>query len=488
MRSAYEVASVRAAETALMATLRAGTLMGRAADGLAHICAALLGHTYGARVVLLVGSGDNGGDALLAGARLARRGVRVDAVLLGGTAHADGLAALHAAGGRSLALDSAADSVAEGAAAAAGLVAAADLVVDGIVGIGGRGALREHAALLVEQVDAAGAWRVAVDLPSGVDADTGHVAGAAFTADVTVTFGTLKPGLLVAPGQARAGVVELVDIGLGPWLAGGADGPALAVVETADVAAAWPVPGPDDDKYTRGVLGVVAGSTTYPGAAVLCVGAALKAGVGMVRYLGDASEQVLARWPEVVVGAGHVQAWVVGPGLGTGPEAADRVAASLASDVPVLVDADGLTALAAHPEWVRGRSALTVLTPHDREFERFGVPVGEDRVGAARRLAAELGVTVLLKGSTTIVAQPDGSATVNPTGTAWLATAGTGDVLSGVTGMLLAAGLGPAAPAWAAFVHGLAGRLAAAAGPPSALDVASAVPTAVAAVRDRIDR
>jgi hydroxyethylthiazole kinase-like uncharacterized protein yjeF len=471
MRSAYEVAAVRAAEASLLASVPDGALMGRAADGLARTCAALLGRVYGSRVVLLVGSGDNGGDALYAGARLARRGARVDAVLLGSRTHEAGLVALRRSGGR-----------AAQNAAAADLLARSDLVVDGVVGIGGVGGLREPVASLVEAVDASGAWRVAVDLPSGVDADTGRVEGVAFTADVTVTFGCLKPGVLVGQGQARSGVVELVDIGLGPYLAGAEA--AVRALEADDVAAAWPQPGPGDDKYTRGVVGVVAGSPAYTGAAVLCVGAALKAGAGMVRFVGEgaAADAVRASWPEAVLGDGRVQAWVVGPGLGTGPEAVAAVRTALASDVPVLVDADGLTVLAEHPELVQGRAALTVLTPHDREYERFGRAVGDDRLGAARRLAADLGVTVLLKGSTTVVAQPGGSAFVNPTGTSWLATAGSGDVLSGITGTLLAAGLGAMAPVHAAFVHGLAARIASEGGPVTALDVATAVPRALAAL------
>jgi ADP-dependent NAD(P)H-hydrate dehydratase / NAD(P)H-hydrate epimerase len=487
VRPAFSVAAVRAAETALMGTVPDGTLMAKAADGLARTCRALLGRTYGARVVLLVGSGDNGGDALFAGARLAGRGARVDAIAVAARMHQAGSAELRRCGGRIVVLDHEQDVAGSEAAA---LVAAADLVVDGIVGIGGRGGLSTPVAALVQEVDRAPAWRVAVDLPSGVDADTGTVAGAAFTADVTVTFGTLKPGLLVSPGRTRAGVVELVDIGLTPWLSPGSQsaaspGPSLAEVQTGDVAALWPLPGPGDDKYTRGVVGIAAGSSDYPGAAVLCVGAALRAGAGMVRYDGAAAQQVLARWPEAVVGAGRVQAWVVGPGLGTGPQAAQRVREALDTQVPVLVDADGLTALGANPQWARARAdrgVLTVITPHDREFERFGQPVGNDRVAAARQLAASLGAVVLLKGSTTVVAHPDGTATVNPTGTAWLATAGTGDVLSGVIGTLLAAGLGPKAPACAAFVHGLAARLAAGGAPATALDVAQALPAALAAL------
>jgi ADP-dependent NAD(P)H-hydrate dehydratase / NAD(P)H-hydrate epimerase len=480
MRTAHAVQEVRAAESALMATMPAGTLMARAAAGLASTCLHLLGGGYGARVVLLVGTGDNGGDALYAGARLAARGARVDALLVGDRAHPGGAAALARAGGNVHAAESA---VAGPPVQWLDLVRSADLVVDGVLGIGGRGGLREPAAGLAAAAADSGAWRVAVDLPSGVDADTGAAAGAAFGADVTVTFGCLKPGLLVDPGHRMAGVLELVDIGLGATLP---PDPAVLALEADDVEAAWPYPGPGDDKYTRGVLGVVAGSTAYPGAAVLCVGGALGAGAGMVRFAGDAAvaATVHARWPEVVVGRGRVQAWVVGPGMGTDEGAAGRVREVLDSDVPVLVDADALTVLAAHPEWVRERATLTVLTPHDREYERFGRPVGPDRIEAARALAADLGACVLLKGSTTVVAQPGGAGAVyvNPTGTGWLATAGSGDVLSGVAGALLAAGLGETALPVAAFVHGLAGRLAADGAPAPALAVAESVPAAVRAL------
>ncbi len=481
MRAAHPVETVRAAESALMAALAPGTLMDRAAAGLAATCLHLLGGGYGARVVLLVGTGDNGGDALYAGARLAGRGAQVDALLVGDRAHPGGSAALVRAGGRVHRTDAAAAvAVPPGWAA---LVRSADLVVDGVLGIGGRGGLRAPAATLAAAAGDGGGWRVAVDLPSGVDADTGAVDGAAFDADVTVTFGCLKPGLLVDPGHRLAGVVELVDIGLDATLP--PDAPVLAL-EAADVQDAWPYPGPGDDKYTRGVLGVVAGSADYPGAAVLCVGGALGAGAGMVRFAGDAelSAAVHARWPEAVAGPGRVQAWVVGPGLGTDPAAAGRVGEVLGSDLPVLVDADALTVLAAHPDWVRDRRALTVLTPHDREYERFGRPVGPDRVEAARALAADLGACVLLKGSTTVVAPAGGAGAVhvNPTGTGWLATAGSGDVLSGVTGALLAAGLGESAAPVAAFVHGLAGRLAADGAPAPAMAIAGAVPAAVRAL------
>ena len=229
--------------------------------------------------------------------------------------------------------------------------------------------------------------------------------------------------------------------------------PSVVALEAADVADAWPFPGPGDDKYSRGVLGVVAGSAPYPGAAVLCVGGALRAGAGMVRFVGDDADRPppctragRRRSP----GPGRVQAWVVGPGLGTDAHAADRVREVLASDVPVLVDADGLTVLAEHPDWVRDREALTVLTPHDREYERFGRPGRQPTGSAPRAPSPPTSARACCSRARPPSSRPAGGAgpvVVNPTGTGWLATAGSGDVLSGVTGALLAAGLGEVAPA-----------------------------------------
>jgi len=483
VRHAHPVAEVRAAEARLAAGLPPGTLMDRAVAGIAAAVLRRLPAAYGSRVAVLAGRGDNGADALRAGARLALRGARVEALLVGG-GEPVALAALRAAGGRTT------DDV--------GVLARADVVLDGMVGIGGRGALREPAARWARAANDSGAFVVAVDVPSGVDADTGAVPGDAVRADLTVTPGTGKPGLLVLPGAALCGTVEHVDIGLAPELP-----PArLAGLDDADVGALLPVLPPESSKYSRGVLGVVAGGPAYTGAAVLCVGGALAQGVGMVRYVGPRhpAEVVRQRWPEVVVtevepgdagavlGAGRVQAWVVGPGAGTDAAARGALAAVLATDLPVLVDADGLTVLAADPGLVRGRGAPTLLTPHAGEFGRLtGVDAGDvaaDRVGAARAAAADLGVTVLLKGGTTVVADPDGEVLVAAAGTPALATAGSGDVLAGAAGALLAAGL-PALPAGAAaaHLHGLAGRL----GPqPLRADLlADAWPAAVARVLGR---
>ena len=467
MRRAYAVQDVRAAEQSLMAALPEGALMQRAAAGLARVCVQLLDRVYGSRILLLVGSGDNGGDALFAGARLADRGASVEAILLGDRSHEAGLRALLRAGGR--VIDEVPDQ--------------ADLVVDGIVGIGGKGALRGKAAELVPEL-ADGPMIVAVDVPSGVDADTGEVAGAAVQADVTVTFGALKPGLLVDPGAAHAGTVELVDIGLGPHLP---DEAAVEVLQAADVRALLPGAGlgREADKYRRGVVGVSAGSQQYTGAAVLCVGGAIRGGAGMVRYVGDdaPTDLVRHRWPEVVVGEGRVQAWTVGSGGGEG--AADRLATALKADVPVVVDAD---ALAAFTGQTRRGAHSALLTPHAGELARL-MDVDREAVEArrlehARRAAVGLAAVVLLKGSTTVVATPDGRIRVNPTGTTALATAGTGDVLAGLCGALLAGGLDPLdAGSVGAWLHGLAGRLAADGGAPiSAYDVLDALPAAFRAL------
>ncbi|WP_101783576.1 NAD(P)H-hydrate dehydratase [Nonomuraea indica] len=483
MRTAYTADQIRAAEHALMARLPEGTLMLRAAAGLAAVCATALGRVYGSRVVLLVGSGDNGGDALYAGALLARRGARVEAVLAGSRTHERGLRAYLLAGGR----------VAGGAAATA--VERADLVVDGLVGIGATGALRAPYDELALAANAAPALTVAVDVPSGVDASSGRVAGAAVEAQITVTMGAAKTGLLVDPGAARAGTVELVDIGLGPHL----PGPDVVALTGADVAELLPRPGKESDKYRRGVVGVAAGSDLYTGAAVLAVGGALRAGAGMVRYAGQHAPvtQVRTHWPEAVVTelsrpgveeVGRVQAWVLGPGLGTGEWARELAASVLASDVPVLVDADALTLVSHDPSLLR-RAAPVLVTPHAGELSRLTGAARDEieaaRLEHARAAAAELGVTVLLKGSTTLVAAAGRPVRVNATGTSWLATGGTGDVLAGVAGALLAQGLDCYdAASCAAHLHGLAGRIAAEGAPLAAGDVAAAVPEAVRRVHD----
>lgn len=486
-----------------MAQLPEGTLMSRAATALAVEAGSMLrdvvGRVTGSRVVLLVGAGDNGGDALYAGARLSSRGARVDALLVADRHHEAGAAALRRAGGRVLQVD---DLV-----AAAELVAQADLVVDGILGIGGRGALRGAAAALAGVAREVDASVLAVDLPSGVDADTGAVADhdCAVHADRTAVFGVLKPGLLVGAGSAYAGDLAVVDIGLDLHDLDPSE--CLVLVDDRLAAEALPRPHEDDDKYTRGVVGLATGSARYPGAGLLSAGGARAGIAGLVRHAGPGAAAVVATFPDVVAtsggvaAAGRAQCWVVGSGRGTDDDARDAVLEAVALDAPLVLDADALTILAAEEtvrSAVRGRTAVTLLTPHAGELARVtGTEVGPDRVAAARALAADLGVVVLLKGSSTVVAGPEGAAYVALAAPAELATAGSGDVLAGFVGSLLAhhAAQRPLdlddvarLAAVAAHVHGIAGAVAVAGGETiTAVDVVHALPEAVRRVRVALD-
>ncbi|WP_104105961.1 NAD(P)H-hydrate dehydratase [Nocardioides sp. 616] len=461
MLRAHTVAQVRAAEAEVLAVLPDGALMARAAAGLATGIATgiaeRLGRTYGARVLLLLGPGDNGGDALHAGALLARRGAQVWGLALAPAVHPAGLAALRAAGGRLVELD---EAVALGA----------DVVVDGIVGIGGRPGLRPDAAAALEAL--AGIPVVAVDVPSGVDVDSGELDGPHVRAEETWTFGTHKVAHLVDPAAAAAGRVRLVDLGLA------LPAPEVCALEAEDVARLLPRPDAAAHKYSRGVVGVRAGSATYAGAAVLCVRGALSGLAGMVRYVGPEAvgHQVRSTCPEVV-GEGRVQAWVVGPG--SDDQAGPALAAALADQVPVVVDADALAHLTPSVPGAR-----LVLTPHAGELAAL-LGVARPEVEAAplrhaREAARTLHATVLLKGRRTLVADPSGAVRVNTTGTPWLATAGAGDVLAGVVGALLASGLsGLDAASVGAWLHGRAAELAGAGGPLRAGDVAGALGPAV---------
>ncbi|PZR54899.1 bifunctional ADP-dependent (S)-NAD(P)H-hydrate dehydratase/NAD(P)H-hydrate epimerase [Xylanimonas oleitrophica] len=552
MIEAWPAADVRAAEEPLLA---AGVpLMERAAFALAAVVRRDLarrravpgpdgglveGSVRGARVALLVGAGNNGGDALHAGAFLARRGLAVTAYLADERVHDGGLAALRGAGGRVVVVDAGAGAapsavateVAGGAGGAGGASAAgaggtagagADVVLDGLVGIGARGPLRGTGAAVVaallealpEPGDPARPWVVAVDVPSGVGVDDGTVPGPVLPADRTVTFGAAKPGLLLPPATHLTGAGAVIDLGLelagtGAQAAASARRPAVVRLEDTDVARAWPVPGPADHKYTRGVVGVVAGTATYPGAAVLASSAAVRAGAGMVRYQGpDAVGQaVVAARPEVVTAGGRVQAWVLGPGFpaeGDDDGQRDRARAALAAasgllpgagaPVPAVVDA-GALALLDHrcPGWV-------VLTPHAGELAALLRSRGDDVDRAAveahplrwARRAHELtGATVLLKGGATVVVGPGPTAYAQADAPGWLATAGAGDVLAGLLGTMLAARSAEVVAhperaaeiaAAAALVHGRAAERANPGGPVAALDVAGALPGTVAAL------
>ena len=340
-----------------------------------------------------------------------------------------------------------------------------DVVVDGIVGIGGSGGLRPDAARAVAAV--AGVPVLAVDTPSGVEVDSGRVDGPHVRADVTVTFGTHKVAHLVDPAAMACGAVHLVDLGLD------LPAPVVTALQESDVRRLLPRPAPDAHKYTRGVVGVRAGSEQYPGAGVLCVSGAGTGLAGMVRYLGGAADLVREKHPEVVVGEGRVQAWVIGSGGGA--DAGQALADALADRVPVVVDADGLT----HVAGPLGVPAL--LTPHAGELARMlGVEreqVEADQLRFAREAAERYDAVVLLKGRHTLVAAPGGEVRATTVGPAWLATAGAGDVLAGLCGALLAAGLDPLdAGSVGSWLHGAAAVAAGGGGPVTAPDVAAALP------------
>jgi len=461
MRPAVSVEQMRAIDRAGVAQVGEGALIARASAALAAAAASMLGSVYGSRIVVLAGSGHNGADALRAGSLLARRGAQV---LVVRSSDSTGDEHVRAA---------LADALAAGARVVAAPPDDADLVIDGMVGVGSRrGPLEGRPAELVGLT--AGMRVLAVDLPSGVDADTGAVLGSAVTAAVTVTFGALKPGLLVGAGREHCGQMVVAEIGLevndtNTW-----------VMDADDAASFLRTPSDHDDKRSRGVVGVIAGSTAYPGAGLLCVGGAVRAGAGYVRAPG-APREVLTAFPSAVAAEGRADVWVVGPGV-------DEERWSDAQ--PALCGVDG----------IRKRTGPTIITPHAGEFERLtGIDPADDPIGSTRTAAKELGAVVVLKGATTIVAAPDASVRLVLTPTGWLATAGTGDVLAGVIGAVVAGAVkdgastvGAIADAVAAavFVHGVAGRIAADRGIADAAiaadDLLAALGPAMASIRSHV--
>ncbi|MGW6175192.1 NAD(P)H-hydrate epimerase [Arthrobacter sp. NPDC055138] len=495
MIEAWTPDQIRAAERPLLEDGHGPELMARAAAGLAagiiRELQRVTGRVYGARLVVLAGSGNNGGDALFAAATVAQRGAMTTAVLTSERVHPEALAAFERGGGRVIRLDpeaaGGASALADAVRAAADICAGADALVDGIVGTGAAGGLRGPARELVQTLlDSDGGYGrrplvVACDLPSGVNAETGQVDGPVLPADLTVTFGGAKAGLFLDPAAALAGRIETADIGLGRLL----PEPGLRRLEPHDLAMLWPVPRRTDHKYTRGVLGIAAGSASYPGAALLATRAAAATGVGMIRYLGpsEVCRLINLQTPEAVCSQGavadaRVQAWLVGPGTDGDEEQRGRARDAMASGLPVVADAGAFDVLPAE------LGPHVVLTPHAGELVRIleaqGVATDRDHIEASpaefAALAAGLtGATVLLKGAVTVIAAPNGLLFCQDDGPDWLATAGSGDTLAGILGALAATvrseqfeAAGFAEPerwavvaAMAACLHGLAGAEAA---------------------------
>ena len=455
-------------------------LMERAGWAVSRAALDAAGGGYGRRALVLAGKGNNGGDGLVAARYLRAAGMAVTTLLLAPREAYEGAAAENLArlGGERV-LDATEARLAAEAARA-------DVVVDAIFGTGFRGAPEGLAAVAIEAANGAAGPVVAADLPSGVHADTGAVPGEAVHADVTVTFAAPKAGLLLFPGAAHAGRIEVADIGIPADLLE-AD---LLLVEERDVASLMPARAPDTHKRRTGLVVILAGSRDMPGAASLVASGAAALGTGLIRMAVVAEVRPVAAGlhpeatfvtvpgaPEGALAAGaweaiapHLKgagALAIGPGLTAGETVAAEVRrAVLEASVPVVADADALNAFAGRAAELAGRDGELVITPHEGEFARLFGPspeeLAEDRIGHVRKAAETAGCVVLLKGSHSLIAAPGGEVRINPTGSSALATAGTGDVLTGAIAALCARGL-PAleAATVAAYVHGLAGRRAA---------------------------
>jgi len=439
-------AEMRAIDEAAPVSL--DVLIGRAASAVARHAIAMLGGTYGRTVTVIAGKGDNGADGRAAARLLERRGVRVRVVDVGSVP---------------------------------AVLPPADLVVDAALGTG-----YTHRPGGWSAPGAGGSRVLAVDIPSGIDGLTGEARGNVLAADETVTFQALKPGLLFADGARTAGRVHVVDIGLD------AAGASCHRIDVDDVAAWWPRRPTDSHKW-RGAVKVVAGSIEMPGAAALCTEAAMRAGSGLVSLSSPGAapatiREVVQRHvaasgfaSEALVDIDRFEALVIGPGMGRTDDAMSGIRSCIGqAPVPVVVDGDGLSAIA---DGLPGRTHPTVLTPHDGEFATLtGHRPEVDRIADVRATSARLGAVVLLKGPTSVIADPGGEVLLVDHGDERLATAGSGDVLSGIVGAALATGLEPLrAAACSAWLHADASRRAGRYGI-VASDIVDSLPAAIEAL------
>jgi ADP-dependent NAD(P)H-hydrate dehydratase / NAD(P)H-hydrate epimerase len=469
-------------------------LMERAGEGLTAVIAR---QARGGRIAIVCGKGNNGGDGLVAARllRVAGRDIEVLAVSPPESLRGDAAEQLRRLPG------------APPEPFEARRLEGATVVVDAVLGTGSTGAPRDEAAAAIEAMTAAGAPVVAADVPSGVDASTGEVAGPAVRAAATATFHAAKVGLWVNPGKAHAGEVSVVDIGIPP----GAPAAPAAGLLTAAVLGEVPSREAASTKFSSGTVVVIGGSSGLTGAPTMAAMAATRAGAGYVTVAAPASlelafsvrllEAMTARLPEddgaltpaavepALERLRRAGAAVLGPGLGR-TEGAEAFAREMTAriETPLVLDADGLNALAeGFPGELPGRSAPVVLTPHAGELGRLlgveSAEIGRRRLAHARAAAEHARAIVVLKGDDTLIVGPGGRIVISPGGAPALATAGTGDVLSGVTAAMLAKPLDPfTATCAAVFLHLRAGQLAAEPHGPDAViasDVVAALPAAL---------
>lgn len=501
MIEAFEKQTVRQAEAKVVAEHPQGSLMKKAAGEVSDTTVEFLlargAKVAETRILGLVGGGDNGGDCLYALSYLAKLGYPCLALVLSDNPHEKALAAAEKAEVTIERVDLA-GSARQIARLAARRARAAGVWIDGLVGTGVNGKLREPLAQVATELTRLyesgrlKVLRVAIDIPSGIFTDDGRLPDPFLGADVTVTMGGRKSSSLLPPAAYQFGQVRLVDLGLQMRE------PRLARLEAGDVGALWPVPGPEDHKYTRGVVQVVAGSSAFPLTGVLCVEGAGRAGAGMVRYVGpeDAAFAILSRFPEAVSGAGKHQCLLVGPGVDPKDSARVREALNQAvqaatSGIPLVLDAGAIDLYPQIISQIPGGTLThrTVLTPHAGEAARLlsALGAGGGRGGVSRAeveaspaawvqyLADKTGATVLLKGAVTLIASAEGTMFSQAGAPYWTGTAGSGDVLAGIVGAVLAQHqaraeqtghqLSPsqvsAAVASAAWVHARAARKAA---------------------------
>jgi NAD(P)H-hydrate epimerase len=461
-------------------------LMEVAGKSVAEVIADYLGEVGDKKIFIFCGKGNNGGDGFVAARYLTQWGAKVDCFLLGRKTEVKGDAEVNLK--KALDLNISISEVQSSDELDREIEA--DLLVDGIFGTGFKGEIKGELGEIVERLNQLEIPKLSIDAPSGLDCDTGEVASNCFRADVTVTLALPKLGQFVFPGKSYCGHTYVADIGIPPEAVGG-EKIQLNVLTPSEVVSMLPKRPPDGHKGTFGKLAIIAGSVGMTGAATLTSLSALKAGCGMVilgcpASLNDIFEikmtEVMTRpLPEVRKkrvlakrSLGEIRKllkWAdtlaLGPGLGQHFETVELVQRLVSTlKHPVVIDADGLNALAKNPDLLKNRTTPTIITPHIGELSRLvALPIEEierDRIEIARKTASHFGLILVLKGAPTVIAEPGGEVWINPTGNDGMATAGCGDVLTGIIASFLTQGMGPLESAiCGVYIHGLAGDLAA---------------------------